>query len=168
MYIGTWHKTRALVWLWQTNKFYKKHFCGMAHTIHLTKHNKLSSWLYAVYSSVVPEALTLDNKFSANSKYGGVGQGRTNSGHQVARDTKFCTVTPNICVSSGCNLLRVIFLVSILIWKVCSSPYLYSTRNTQTVDKPRHLTTLNTYLNCDSTIKSGMRFNDIKIPIVSD
>jgi hypothetical protein len=48
-----------------------------------------------VYLSVVPEALTVDNKFSAKFKYGGVGQGCTNSGHQVARDTKFCTVTPN-------------------------------------------------------------------------
>jgi hypothetical protein len=121
-----------------------------------------------VYLSVVPEALTVDNKFLANFKYGGVGQGCTNSGHQVARDTKLCAVTPDICVSSGCNLLHVIFLVSILMWKVWSSPYLYSARNTQMVDKLRHLTTLNTYLNCESAIESDMRFNDTKIPNVSD
>jgi hypothetical protein len=144
MYVGTWHKTRALLWLWQRNKFYMEHFCGTVHNIHLTKYCKLSSWLYAVYLSVVPEALTVDNKFSANSKYG-VGQGCTISGHQVARDTKFFTVTPNICVSSGCNLLHVIFLVFILMWKVWNIPYLHSALNTQTVDKPRHLTTLNTH-----------------------
>jgi hypothetical protein len=74
--------------------------------------------------------------------------------------------TPCTCLSSGCNVLRVIFLVSILMWKVWSSPYLYSARNTQTVDRPTHLTTINTYLNCDSAIKCGMRFNGIEIPIV--
>lgn len=118
-----------------------------------------------MFLSVVPEALTVDNTFSASSKYSGVGQGCTNSGDQVARDTRFCTVTPDICVSSGCNLLRAIFLVSIPMWKVWPSPYFYSARNTQTVDKHRHLTTLNKYLNIDSAIKSDMRFSDIQIPV---
>jgi len=50
-------------------------------------------------------------------------------------------------------------------WKVWPSPYFYSARNTQTVDKHRHLTTLNKYLNIDSAIKSDMRFSDIQIPV---
>jgi hypothetical protein len=50
-------------------------------------------------------------------------------------------------------------------WEIWSSPYLHSARNTKTVDKHRHQTTLNAYLNCESAIKYSMRFNDVKIPI---
>ena len=31
---------------------------------------------------------------------------------QVVRETKFCTIAPNICGSSVCNLLHVIILVA--------------------------------------------------------
>jgi hypothetical protein len=39
------------------------------------------------------------------------GQRHTNSRHQVAQVTKFCTVTPDICGSSVWNLFHVTFLV---------------------------------------------------------
>jgi hypothetical protein len=49
----------------------------------------------------------------------------TNPGLQVALDTKFCTVTPNIPFSSVSNLMHVTLLPPLILewlvsfWKVC-------------------------------------------------
>jgi hypothetical protein len=57
-------------------------------------------------------------------------QGCTNSGHQVAITTKFCTVAP-ICVSSVSNLLYVAFgpynfeMVPLFFEKFCTPPLIY-------------------------------------------
>jgi hypothetical protein len=42
-------------------------------------------------------------------------QGCTNRGRQVARDTKFCRVWPNICGSSVWNMLHITLLAPIIL-----------------------------------------------------
>jgi hypothetical protein len=49
----------------------------------------------------------------------GIGPGCTNYGRQVAMETKFCTVAPNICGSSVWKLLPVTLLATRIIrWLV--------------------------------------------------
>jgi hypothetical protein len=47
----------------------------------------------------------------------GLDQGYTNPGHQIAQETQFCVVTPNICGSSVWNFLYITLLAPrILMW----------------------------------------------------
>jgi hypothetical protein len=66
-------------------------------------------WLFIIQTVIRTPVYT--NNFSTKIEVNQcLKQGCTNPGHQVARTTEFCTLAPNICVSSEWNLSHVTLL----------------------------------------------------------